>query len=331
VSPSYERWTFRTGSENEDLLVAELWALGTVGVESRPSGDQVCVEAYFVCRAEGEAGSAAAAVEWAALGVEWVAATAVPPTDWLAEYRRQAAPFDLGRGFRVDPSDGSDRPALPSGERTARPSLSRPHGGRGTPAPALDPGSEARPWAIRSRRGRGGSPTRRLLRIPARTAFGTGTHATTRLAVELLEAAPPAGSDVLDLGAGSGILSMVALSLGARRAVGLEIDVAAALVAEVNRRNNELPVAFVAGELACLRAGCPFDRLIVNMTLGNLEPCLLPLGRVLVPGCRAIFSGALVEQRAALETALESAGFALGDADREEEGWIALTAQFRPR
>lgn len=294
MSPSYERWSFRIGSDGEELLVAELWALGTVGVESRGSGDQVCVEAYFAVPANGEVGrGGATAVDWSALGAEWLGAEPVPPTDWLAEYRRRAQAFDLGQGFRVDPSEGGGGFGSPEGER--------------------------------------GDPNRRLLRIPARTAFGTGTHPSTRLAVELLEAAPPAGLDVLDLGAGSGILSMVALSLGARSAVGLEIDWAAALVAEVNRRNNDLPVAFVAGELACLRAACPFELLIVNMTLGHLEPCLPPLQRILAPGCRAIFSGALVEQRAALESALASAGFVLDDPGREEEGWIARTAQFRPR
>jgi ribosomal protein L11 methyltransferase len=170
-----------------------------------------------------------------------------------------------------------------------------------------------------------------LLHIPARVAFGTGSHATTRLSVELLEAKPPVGLDVLDLGTGTGILAMVALALGARRAVGLEIDPAATLVAATNRRENALPVALVAGELGCLRTDCPFDLLIVNMTLGNLELCLPALEHVLTPGCRVIVSGALAEQRAALEAALGASGFTLGEIEREEEGWIARTAQFQPR
>ena len=77
---------------------------------------------------------------------------------------------------------------------------------------------------------------RAVLRIPARTAFGTGSHESTRLAVEWLEDCDvqgPAirGLDVLDVGTGSGILAFAALKLGARRVVGFDADEAAVLVA----------------------------------------------------------------------------------------------------
>jgi ribosomal protein L11 methyltransferase len=231
--------------------------------------------------------------DWAALGAERPEVSEVAAVDWLAEYRRRARPFDLGSGFRVDPAEVVLRP--------------EPSGG----------GSE--------------DPFRRLLRIPARTAFGTGTHASTRLAVELLEAHPPVGLAVLDLGTGSGILGMIALALGARRVVGLEIDPVAALVAGANRRANGLPVELLAGELATLATASPFELLVVNMTLGSLARCLPEMGRVLVPGVRAIISGALVSQQDALDRALAAAGFELTGPRRQEDEWIARTASFRPR
>ena len=69
-------------------------------------------------------------------------------------------------------------------------------------------------------------------------AFGTGTHATTRLCMRLIEQYLIPGQDMLDVGTGSGILAVTALKLGARKAVGVDIDATAVRVAGENAALN---------------------------------------------------------------------------------------------
>ena len=127
----------------------------------------------------------------------------------------------------------------------------------------VDPGDAADASTVRSQ-------GRWLLRIPARTAFGTGSHESTSLAVEWLEDLDLRGLDVLDGGTGSGILAFVALKLGARRATGFDIDPASALVARQNGELNrgelrDLRPQFFAGRPAALRDVARFDLAVVNV------------------------------------------------------------------
>ena len=138
---------------------------------------------------------------------------------------------------------------------------------------------------------------RMLLRIPARTAFGTGSHESTRLAVEWLEELEPAGLDVLDVGSGSGILCFAALRLGARLAVGFDFDTASVLMSRQYGEANALRPVFYAGRLAALRERPAFDLALVNVLPERILdeiPSLLPLLRA---GARVISSGNLRSRR----------------------------------
>ncbi len=108
-------------------------------------------------------------------------------------------------------------------------------------------------------RAEGASGERFVLAIPARTAFGVGSHESTRLAYELLESTPLAGKRVLDVGCGSGILAMAALLLGARAAVGFDFDPAAGLLAGQYARHNGLAPAIFTGTVAALAAPASAD------------------------------------------------------------------------
>lgn len=161
------------------------------------------------------------------------------------------------------------------------------------------------------------------LAIPARTAFGTGSHESTRLAVAWLEDVDPRGLDVIDVGTGSGILAFAALCLGARRAVGFDADAGAALVARQNAGLNRLRPALFAGRLAALRSGERFDLALVNVLPERVLPEIPRLLTLLRPGARVVSSGNLWERRVEIAARLAACGLALAGEKREGE-WVAF-------
>lgn len=203
--------------------------------------------------------------------------------------------------------------------------------------PAIDWQAEfrrtSRPFAVGSKfwvdpgepgRSRGATPAgRTLLRIPARGAFGTGSHDSTALVVELMEAAPPVGLDVLDVGCGTGVLSFAALHLGAARAIGFDVEVEAAMASRENRSLNGSTAAFFAGRVEAMAPTARFDLVLINVLPAEIEP---DLGRVLA--CveeegSVIVSGLLLDQAARATGRLNALGFA-PVAARQTEEWTAL-------
>ncbi len=172
----------------------------------------------------------------------------------------------------------------------------------------------------------GDRPGELWLHLPARRAFGTGSHASTRLAVELLEDLPLAGRTVLDLGTGTGVLAFAALAGGARRVVALDNDPLAALIAGQNRDRNRMRPFIAAGAIDCLRAEPLFDLVVVNilpeLVLGDLPALAARLRR----GGDAIFSGLLEADRRRYEARLRRLGLEPG-ARRASGDWVALHAR----
>ena len=174
----------------------------------------------------------------------------------------------------------------------------------------------------------GGEPVavptgRRLLRLPARAAFGTGSHESTALAVELLEDVELVGKRVLDVGTGTGVLAFAALARGAAAAVAFDLDPAAPFHARDNARLNGLRPRLFAGTVAALRDVARFDLVVANMVPEELLPELAAIVRRLAPRGEVILSGILEERGGEVLERGEALG--LVERARHEAGeWVAF-------
>jgi len=169
---------------------------------------------------------------------------------------------------------------------------------------------------------------RRLLRLPARAAFGTGSHESTSLALELLETLDLSGRRVLDVGTGTGVLSFAALLGGAALAVGYDVDPAAPFHARDNSRLNGLHPLLFAGRLAALRDEPLFDLALVNVVPEQILPEMPGVAARLREGGEAVLSGILRERGRQVLDRLRGLGFL--EADRREAGdWVAFRVAVR--
>jgi ribosomal protein L11 methyltransferase len=112
--------------------------------------------------------------------------------------------------------------------------------------------------------------------IPQQQAFGTGSHESTALAIELLESIDLRGARGLDIGSGSGILALAMLALGARKAIAFDVDPDAYRPLRENRVRNRVPadrMPFFIGELTSLREAA-FDVIAINILPEVIIPML---------------------------------------------------------
>lgn len=164
-------------------------------------------------------------------------------------------------------------------------------------------------------------------------AFGTGTHPSTILALVLLEEAVVAGCHVVDLGCGSGILSIAALLLGAAEATALDIDPAATRATLSNAQANKVDdrLGIVEGGLPTLKGlldqGLQADLIVANILAPALETMLEQgLAECLPAGGGLILSGILDEQSDGVRQAAARAGLQVTD-ERAEGDWRAILAR----
>lgn len=162
-----------------------------------------------------------------------------------------------------------------------------------------------------------------VVRLDPGLAFGTGTHPTTALCLQLLDTLPLAGRSMIDYGCGSGILAIAALKLGASHAIAVDLDPQALLATRDNAIRNE-----VAGrlEIQGVPASLPGADLVVANILA--EP-LIELFPVLWTACKAgadlVLSGLLKSQAYAVKAAYTS-GFDIVNVFGRED-WCCIHAR----
>lgn len=168
------------------------------------------------------------------------------------------------------------------------------------------------------------------IRIDPGMAFGTGTHPTTQLCLELLEKYSPAGGEVIDLGCGSGILAIAALKLGAGRALAVDIDQSAVEATLSNARINDIQSGLLTGqgsvdELLAGRFAFRQSPLVLANILANVLIRLLAEGLdgLISPGGFLIMSGILAEQVESVRQAAEAKGLRYME-QRQMGDWVAL-------
>ena len=282
----YHRKTFLLPAAHEETFTAELWSCGILGCEVHEvDSGEVRIEAYLADPLP-DAFASFDLSAWSSRGAASLEEQTFDERDWLEEYRTSASMIAVGQTFLVDPRDIDD------------------------PAPQES------------------SDDRTVLRIPARTAFGTGSHESTRLAAALLEelgghGLDLHGLDVLDVGTGSGILAMMALRLGARKAVGFDLDPAAALIAGQNAGLNGSSPALFAGRLAALRPAPAFDLALVNVLPERIVEEWPRLAGMLRSDARIISSGNLWDRRQELVERFAAAGWGVAGEKRDGE-WVAF-------
>ncbi|GKS10190.1 50S ribosomal protein L11 methyltransferase [Paenibacillus chitinolyticus] len=181
-----------------------------------------------------------------------------------------------------------------------------------------------------------------ILELDPGMAFGTGTHATTSLCLKTLEEVIKGGEDVIDVGTGSGILSIAAAKLGARRVLAVDLDPVAVSSASENSKLNGLEdqihvkLSDLLGVFKESEAGGGEDlgvKLPVQVVVANIlaEIILLFLDdvyKVLAPGGCYVVSGVILSKQKDVENGLLAAGFEVEDVRRDGE-WVVLIARKR--
>lgn len=176
-----------------------------------------------------------------------------------------------------------------------------------------------------------------IIHIDPGTAFGTGMHETTQLCIRQLKKYVTPDTELLDVGTGSGILSIIALKLGAKHAVGTDLDPCAVPAVEENKEVNQIP----ADDFTMMIGNIIDDKAVQDqigyekydiVTANILADVLISLTPVIVhqmkPGAVYITSGILDIKEEEVRRAVEDAGLTVLEITHQGE-WVSVTAQKR--
>jgi ribosomal protein L11 methyltransferase len=174
-------------------------------------------------------------------------------------------------------------------------------------------------------------PGELILEIDPGMAFGTGTHPTTALCIQLLEETIRPGDHILDVGTGSGILLIAAARLGARKLTGVDSDPVAVDVARANLSRNGIDKSHI--DLYCGHLLDPikgqYDVVVANILADVIIHLLADVGRVLKPGGVFISSGIIETRQKAVVDKMAACSLTLTRVMQKQE-WVALSSRLSP-
>lgn len=169
------------------------------------------------------------------------------------------------------------------------------------------------------------SQGRKILNIEPGLAFGTGSHPTTKLCLETLEKYVDEGSRILDIGCGSGILSIASLLLGAKSAFGVDIDALAVKTAKANAAENGFygdRFTAVQGNLSDKVTG-KFDVIVANIVADIIITFNSQVGAFLKDGGTYITGGIIESRENEVTASFYENGFEITER-RENNGWLVF-------
>jgi ribosomal protein L11 methyltransferase len=172
---------------------------------------------------------------------------------------------------------------------------------------------------------------RLIIKLDPGVAFGTGAHATTQLCLEALEMRLEESNSeamIADVGCGSGILSIGALLLGAKRAYAVDVDPLAVLSTISNREMNQVEsdrLIVAEGSLDWLiqNLSAPVDGIVCNILAEVIIQLIPKMGEIAKPTTWGILSGILVEQVNPIAKTLEQHGWVMATLWRKQD-WCCL-------
>lgn len=165
---------------------------------------------------------------------------------------------------------------------------------------------------------------RTVLNIDPGAAFGTGTHATTSLCLEFLDKHIKGGENVLDIGCGSGILSIASVLLGAGSALGVDIDAQSVKTAKENAEINGISdkVKFIVGDLADKVTG-KYDIICANIVADVIIRLFASVRKYMKQGSYMVVSGIIDMRKQDVLKAAEENGFIVCE-EKYRENWCAF-------
>ena len=158
-------------------------------------------------------------------------------------------------------------------------------------------------------------------------AFGTGTHETTALCLELLDSLVQGGERVLDVGTGSGILAIAALKLGAREADGVDIDPMCVRTAGENAERNGVDGRFrvLVGDLSDKAEGV-YDIITANIVAAAILSLAPAVPALMAPGAKFICSGIIDERKDEVLAGLQASGLRPVEI-KKKRGWVCILCE----